>query len=65
MGTARYLEGWVVLITWLAVFMICVRFVVPRNPYAHWAFALAMIGLLLTICRIKGEPTQWRRGADR
>ena len=55
-------EGWVVLVLWLAVFLFCVRYVVPRNRIAHLAFVVAMVGLLGGICTAKGEPARWRWG---
>ncbi len=58
-------EGWVVLVLWIALFFVCRRYLVPQNMYAHLAFTLAMIGLLWSICKAKGEPARWRFGDDR
>jgi hypothetical protein len=55
-------EGWVVFVLWLAAFIFAKRYLVPRNLYAHLAFAVAMVGLLLSICYAKGEPARWRFG---
>jgi hypothetical protein len=49
-------EGRVVLIVWLAVLGLGIRYLAPRSIYAHIAFVLAMVGVLLSICYKKGEP---------
>jgi hypothetical protein len=55
-------QGWAVLVLWVAAFILGRRYLVPHNVYAHLAFALAMVGLLLSICYKKGEPPRWRFG---
>jgi len=55
-------EGWVVLIVWLAVVGLGIRYLASGSLYAHLAFVLAMVGLLLIICYKKGEPPRWRSG---
>ena len=55
-------EGWAVLALWVATFLCGRRYLVPRNIYAHLAFAAAMGGLLLSICYAKGQPPRWRFG---
>ena len=55
-------EGWVVLLVWGAAFSLAKHYFVPRNTYARLAFAIAMLGLLLSICYAKGEPPRWRFG---
>lgn len=55
-------EGWVILVLWVIGFVIGRRYLVPQNTYAHLAFALAMVGLLLSICYAKGQPPRWRFG---
>jgi hypothetical protein len=55
-------QGRGVLILWLTSFILGGRYLVPRNLYAHLAFSVAMVGLLLSICYKKGEPPRWRFG---
>ena len=55
-------QGWLVLVLWASALMLGRRYLVPRNLYAQLAFALAMVGLLLSICYKKGEPARWRFG---
>jgi hypothetical protein len=48
-------QGWVVLIFRVAAFILGRRYLLPQNTYVHLAFALAMLGLLLSICyKIRG-----------
>jgi hypothetical protein len=55
-------EGWLVFLLWTAAFFLGRRYLVPQNTYAHLAFVLAMVGLLLGICYAKGAPPRWRFG---
>jgi hypothetical protein len=55
-------EGWLVLVLWIAALFLGRRYLVPNNIYAHLVFALAMVGLLWSICYSKGEPPRWRFG---
>lgn len=55
-------EGWGVLMLWVVAFILAGRYLIPHNMYAHLLFALAMVGLLLSICYLKGEPPRWRFG---
>jgi hypothetical protein len=51
-----------VLILWLAAVMLGLRYLIPHTPYAHLAFTISMVGVLLIICYKKGEPPRWRFG---
>ena len=55
-------QGWAVLVLWFAALILGRRYLVPRNMFAHLAFVLAMVFLLLSICYKKGAPPGWRFG---
>lgn len=55
-------QGWAVLVLWVATLVLAIRYLIPSNIYAHLAFTAAMVGVLLAICYIKGEPPRWRFG---
>jgi hypothetical protein len=57
-------QGWVVLITWIAVMVIGVItiFRPDRNLVGFYLFEVVMISALMTICWLKGEKPKWRWG---
>jgi len=55
-------QGWVVLITWLAVFIPISYWLVLRSVTLFLLFEAVMIAAIIAICYAKGEPPRWRRG---
>ena len=55
-------QGWTVLGLWFAAVILGRRYLIPHTMFAHLAFALAMVFLLLSICYKKGAPPGWRFG---
>jgi hypothetical protein len=55
-------QGWAVLGLWFAALILGRRYLVPHNMFAHLAFALGMVLLLLSICYKKGAPPGSRFG---
>lgn len=59
-------QGWFVTIAWsLAVLALCyvTMFVRPR-PWLFFPGMAVLVGVLILICRAKGEPPRWRWGDD-
>lgn len=56
-------QGWVVLIGYF-VFLAVGAWVLPPNVYPQYfsVWVAAMSGLLLGVCKLKGEPPTWRWG---
>jgi hypothetical protein len=61
-GPPNRWQGWAVLLGWLAVLFAGTRGFGRTHQAAHWIFLVVMIGLLLGICYMKGEPPAWRWG---
>ena len=61
-GPPNCWQGWVVLLVWLIVIAIAARLLARAHTLAYLAFLIAMGGLLLVICYLKGEPPAWRWG---
>jgi len=55
-------QGWVVLCAWMAATAMGSVALMPRHVVAHFAFIGVMVGILLLICFLKGEPPSWRWG---
>lgn len=56
-------QGWVVFIGYFVLLLAGIPFFDPRaNPEGYVAYALALSGLLVAICWLKGEPPKWRWG---
>ena len=61
-GPPNCWQGWVVLVGWLAI-LFSAKAVFPHpRPVAYWIFLAVMVGLLMVICYVKGEPPAWRWG---
>jgi hypothetical protein len=61
-GVPSCWQGWAVLLIWSAVFFTAIRLFPRPHAMARVSFAIAMFGLLLIICYVKGEPPGWRWG---
>jgi hypothetical protein len=54
-------EGWVFLVVWIAVVLVCTP-LVKGHPGLYALFMAAMIAVMLGVCSAKGEPPRWRWG---
>ena len=61
-GLPNCWQGWVVLLGWLAIIFSAKPFFPRPRPLAYWVFLAVMVGILLIICYLKGEPPAWRWG---
>jgi hypothetical protein len=61
-GPPNSWQGWLVVLCWLAAILIGMPVLKRSHPVACWIFLVAMVGLLLLICYLKGEPPAWRWG---
>jgi uncharacterized membrane protein YhaH (DUF805 family) len=64
-GPPNTWQGWLVLLSWLAVILIAMPLLKRSHPIACVIFLGLMVGLLLVICYLKGEPPAWRWGDRR
>ena len=57
-------QGWAVLVSWILISLLGIRFLTPGTRPARWAFTAAMVIILLLICYWKGEPSgrRWNSG---
>jgi hypothetical protein len=58
-------QGWVILAAF-AVLLIIGSVVLPpgRQPGSYFVYVAVLCGLLIGVCRLKGEPPRWRWGDD-
>ncbi len=63
-GTPTTLQGWAVLIAWLATVMPIGVWLAPHSPLLFCLFLAIMLVVLLLVCYAKGEPPRWRWGRD-
>jgi hypothetical protein len=61
-GAPATWQGWVVLVVWLGVTITGGILIDPRNRLLFGAYNIVMVGVLLLICYLKGEPPRWRWG---
>jgi hypothetical protein len=57
-------QGWAALVVWLIILLAGVRDLRSRGPLAHTLFVAGMVGMLVLLCYLKGEPLRWRGGDD-
>ncbi len=55
-------QGWVVLIAWTGTMVGVSPWLAARSTSGFAAFVVVMVGVLVTICFLKGEPPKWRWG---
>jgi hypothetical protein len=56
-------QGWAVYGLWLVAFVSGARYVrIGPHPVGWFVFIIAMLVILFSICRWKGEPARWRFG---
>ncbi len=55
-------QGWLVLITWIAVLTLISPWLVVYSPLLFALFVVGMIAIILAIAYAKGEPPHWRWG---
>ena len=61
-GAPTTWQGWAVLIVWLGATVGGGILIYASHPAVFWAYNIAMLGALLLICYLKGEPPRWRWG---
>jgi hypothetical protein len=61
-GPPNTWQGWLVLLLWLAAIFAAMPFLKRGHPVGCAIFLASMVGLLLAVCYIKGEPPAWRWG---
>jgi hypothetical protein len=54
-------QGWVVLVSWVAILLVVTPLL---TPVLFYLFIAVMCALLLAICYAKGEPPRWRWGKE-
>lgn len=56
-------QGWVVLAVYFGL-LVLGMWLLPPHAYPHYfgLFAAVISGLLLWVCKLKGEPPVWRWG---
>jgi len=54
-------QGWTFFLAWI-VFLGAGLVRLPRHHLGWWGYLAGMIGLLVVVCWLKGEPRKWRRG---
>jgi hypothetical protein len=55
-------QGWAFLVTWVAAVILLTPLLHHRGGMtAFLFFFLPMLGLLLLVCWLKGEPPRWRK----
>jgi hypothetical protein len=64
-GPPNSWQGWAVLLSWLATILVATPLLRRAHPAAGWIFLIAMLGFLLLICYVKGEPAAWRWGGPK
>jgi uncharacterized membrane protein YhaH (DUF805 family) len=64
-GLPNTWQGWLVLLCWLAVILVAMPLLKASHPIACAIFIGLMVGLLLVICYLTGEPPAWRWGDRR
>ena len=57
-------QGWVVMITWVALVIILTPILALHSMPSFFVFIFGMAGVLIAICWAKGEPPRWRWGKD-
>jgi hypothetical protein len=55
-------QGWVVLVPWLGAFAVGSILLRPHHVVLFVAFVVGMVGALVLVCYLKGEPPTWRWG---
>lgn len=55
-------QGWVILGVWMAVIAAAAIRLMPAHIVAFLSIVMVMVGLLMLICYMKGEPPRWRWG---
>lgn len=55
-------QGWVVLVVWIAAFIVGTIRLHHEHTALVLGYGLAMTFLLIAICYWKGEPPKWRWG---
>lgn len=55
-------QGWVVLISWIAIVSLGSSVLAPRSMALFAVFIAVMVAAILGICFAKGEPPKWRWG---
>jgi len=55
-------EGWLVLVAYFALVLVCVFFVIPHNRSIGFLLIALLSLALVAICYKKGEPPSWRWG---
>jgi uncharacterized membrane protein YhaH (DUF805 family) len=59
-------QGWLVLIVFIALLGVSVVVFPPAtHPVASIVSNVVLVGLLIAVCCIKGEPLRWRWGRKR
>ncbi|HEX3396559.1 MAG TPA: hypothetical protein VHS76_07645 [Steroidobacteraceae bacterium] len=53
-------QGKAVLVCWMLIIVAAVLLFGRNHLVAFFVFSIAMVGLLLLICYLKGEPPAWR-----
>ena len=58
-------QGWVFFCLWLVILPLGLYFLTLDNKLVRWTFLAVMIGLLLAVCFLKGDPRgrRWQSGS--
>jgi hypothetical protein len=63
-GIPRTWQGWAVLAAFVALLIIGQVVLPPGRPGWYLLYGALLLGLLIGVCWLKGEPPRWRWGDE-